>query len=44
MTKEGHGKNVEQISRELRVFVVGGGSEEMLDDVGIRILLARPKL
>jgi hypothetical protein len=40
MTKSGLGRRVEQISRELRVFVVGGGSEEVLDDVGMRILLA----
>ncbi|KZV99043.1 acyl-CoA dehydrogenase [Exidia glandulosa HHB12029] len=44
MTKDGHGRHVEQISRDLRVFVVGGGSEEILDDLGIRILLSRARL
>lgn len=35
-SKEGPGRVVEQVSRDLRVFVVGGGSEEILEDVGIR--------
>ncbi len=42
MTREGPGKVVEQISRDLRVFGVGGGSEEILDDLGIRMILERP--
>lgn len=37
-SKEGPGKVVEQISRDLRVFVVGGGSEEIMDDLGIRVM------
>lgn len=44
MTKDGHGQRVEQISRDVRVFVVGGGSEEILDDLGVRILLSRARL
>ena len=43
MSKDGKGHIVEQISRDLRVFVVGGGSEEILDDLAIR-LVARSKL
>ncbi|KAG8807560.1 Isobutyryl-CoA dehydrogenase, mitochondrial [Serendipita sp. 401] len=39
MTKDGKGKVVEQISRDMRVFVVGGGSEEILDDLSIRTIL-----
>jgi hypothetical protein len=35
-TKDGKGKVVEQISRDVRIFVVGGGSEEILDDLSIR--------
>ena len=31
---------VEQISRDMRVWVVGGGSEEILDDLGVRLMLA----
>lgn len=45
MSKEGKGHIVEQISRDLRVFVVGGGSEEIMDDLGIRLMLiSRSKL
>lgn len=36
MTRDGKGKVVEQLSRDMRVFVVGGGSEEILDDLSIR--------
>ena len=38
MTREGKGKAVEQISRDLRVLVVGGGSEEILEDMSIRLI------
>ncbi len=41
VSKDGVGSVVEQISRDFRVFVIGGGSEEILDDLGIRILVAR---
>lgn len=40
MTREGKGKTVEQISRDLRVLVVGGGSEEILEDMSTRSILA----
>ena len=36
MTRDGKGKVVEQLSRDMRVFAVGGGSEEILDDLSIR--------
>ncbi|KAF8591953.1 acyl-CoA dehydrogenase [Ramaria rubella] len=39
VSKAGRGRVVEQISRDLRVFVVGGGSEEILDELGIRLML-----
>ncbi|EJD00146.1 acyl-CoA dehydrogenase [Fomitiporia mediterranea MF3/22] len=39
-TREGVGAVVEQISRDMRVWVVGGGSEEILDDLGVRLMLA----
>ncbi|KZT34424.1 acyl-CoA dehydrogenase NM domain-like protein [Sistotremastrum suecicum HHB10207 ss-3] len=39
-SKEGPGRVVEQISRDLRVLVVGGGSEEILDDLGIKLTLS----
>ncbi|KAG8817581.1 hypothetical protein FRC17_011168 [Serendipita sp. 399] len=39
MTKDGKGSVVEQISRDMRVFVVGGGSEEILDDLSIRTVV-----
>ncbi|KAK8153989.1 acyl-CoA dehydrogenase/oxidase [Phyllosticta citrichinensis] len=32
----GVGATVEQISRDLRMLVVGGGSEEILEDLGVR--------
>lgn len=34
--KNGVGAVVEQISRDLRVFVVGGGSEEIIGDMAVR--------
>ena len=37
-SKEGPGKIVEQISRDLRVFVVGGGSEEIMEELGMRVM------
>lgn len=40
MTREGKGKAVEQISRDLRVLVVGGGSEEILEDMSTRSILS----
>ena len=33
----GRGSRVEQISRDVRVFVVGGGSEEILIDLAVRM-------
>ncbi|KAL5536566.1 hypothetical protein ACEPAF_388 [Sanghuangporus sanghuang] len=39
-TREGVGAVVEQISRDMRVWVVGGGSEEILDDLAVRLMLA----
>jgi len=44
----GKGSRVEQISRDLRVHVVGGGSEEILIDLavrmGVKIFMERAKL
>jgi len=40
-SQEGPGSVVEQISRDLRVFVVGGGSEEIMEDMGIRAVSQR---
>lgn len=37
-SKEGPGRSVEQISRDLRTFVIGGGSEEVLEERGIRAM------
>ncbi|PHH84546.1 hypothetical protein CDD83_1782 [Cordyceps sp. RAO-2017] len=34
--RSGPGATVEQISRDLRMFVVGGGSEEIITDLAIR--------
>ncbi|KAK7509403.1 acyl-CoA dehydrogenase/oxidase [Phyllosticta citriasiana] len=34
--RSGVGATVEQISRDLRMLVVGGGSEEILEDLGVR--------
>lgn len=34
-SKQGKGRRVEQISRDLRVMVVGGGSEEILTDFAL---------
>ena len=33
----GVGARVEQISRDLRMFVVGGGSEEVMEDLAVRM-------
>lgn len=35
-SKNGRGARIEQISRDLRVMVVGGGSEEILADLSVR--------
>lgn len=46
-SKQGRGSRVEQISRDLRVMVVGGGSEEILTDFSLNQeakALATPKL
>jgi alkylation response protein AidB-like acyl-CoA dehydrogenase len=48
-SKNGRGARIEQISRDVRVMVVGGGSEEILTDLAInqeqkalsKLLLAR---
>lgn len=34
-TKNGRGARIEQVSRDLRVMVVGGGSEEILIDLSV---------
>ncbi|OJD19654.1 hypothetical protein AJ78_00386 [Emergomyces pasteurianus Ep9510] len=34
--KSGKGARIEQISRDVRVYVVGGGSEEILSDLAVR--------
>jgi len=34
-SKSGKGARIEQISRDLRVMVVGGGSEEILTDFSL---------
>lgn len=34
-SRQGRGSRVEQISRDLRVMVVGGGSEEILTELSI---------
>lgn len=34
-SKNGRGARVEQVSRDLRVMVVGGGSEEILADLAV---------
>jgi alkylation response protein AidB-like acyl-CoA dehydrogenase len=34
-SKKGRGARIEQISRDLRVMVVGGGSEEILADLAV---------
>jgi hypothetical protein len=39
-TREGKGRVVEQLSRDMRVFVIGGGSEEILEDLGVRNTVA----
>ncbi|KAH0380357.1 acyl-CoA dehydrogenase, partial [Aureobasidium melanogenum] len=41
--KGGVGSQVEQISRDLRVLVVGGGSEEIIGDLAVRQELALTK-
>ena len=43
VNKEGLGSVVEQISRDLRVFIVGGGSEEILDDLAMRLVVSEAK-
>jgi alkylation response protein AidB-like acyl-CoA dehydrogenase len=35
-SKNGRGARIEQISRDVRVMVVGGGSEEILADLAVR--------
>jgi alkylation response protein AidB-like acyl-CoA dehydrogenase len=35
-TQSGKGARVEQISRDVRVHVVGGGSEEIMSDLAVR--------
>jgi alkylation response protein AidB-like acyl-CoA dehydrogenase len=44
----GRGSRVEQISRDVRVHVVGGGSEEILVDLavrmGVKMVLEKAKL
>ena len=35
-SKNGKGARIEQISRDLRVMVIGGGSEEIMNDLAIR--------
>ena len=37
-SKGGRGGRIEQISRDLRVLVVGGGSHEILTDLAIRMI------
>lgn len=32
----GRGARIEQISRDVRVYVVGGGSEEIMRDLAVR--------
>ena len=39
----GVGQQVEQISRDLRMLVVGGGSEEIIADLAVRQELALSK-
>jgi hypothetical protein len=39
-SKDGKGSVVEQFSRDMRIFVIGGGSEEILDDYSIRTIHA----
>ena len=39
----GVGGNVEQISRDLRLLVVGGGSEEIISDLAVRQEFAAAK-
>lgn len=41
--KEGPGRQVEQISRDLRMNVVGGGSEEIMGDLAWREEVKRSK-
>lgn len=35
-SKSGTGARIEQISRDFRVYAVGGGSEEIMLDLGVR--------
>ncbi|KIM24150.1 hypothetical protein M408DRAFT_331918 [Serendipita vermifera MAFF 305830] len=39
-TKDGKGKVVEQLNRDVRIFVIGGGSYEVLNDMSIRSTVA----
>lgn len=41
--KGGIGANVEQISRDLRMLVIGGGSEEIIQDLAVRQEIALSK-
>ncbi|TDL19595.1 acyl-CoA dehydrogenase [Rickenella mellea] len=41
VNKEGLGAVVEQISRDMRVWVVGGGSEEIMDEQGMRLVMEK---
>lgn len=34
-SKNGRGSRIEQVSRDVRVMVVGGGSEEILSDLAV---------
>ncbi|KLO16062.1 acyl-CoA dehydrogenase [Schizopora paradoxa] len=43
VSKDGVGSIVEQMSRDFRVFIIGGGSEEILDDLGIRVLVDKAR-
>lgn len=36
-SKNGRGARIEQISRDVRVMVVGGGSEEILTDLAVSL-------
>lgn len=35
-SKNGRGSRIEQVSRDVRVMVVGGGSEEILSDLAVK--------
>ena len=42
-SKGGRGGRVEQISRDVRVMVVGGGSDEILTDLAIKQAIVEEK-